>query len=59
MLTIIPTVCEGYVVSVHRMVRKIVLLTLAASRGVTDLLAKSFVRTKRRTRANDFCETEY
>ena len=37
-LNIIPTLYEGYIVSVHRMVRlwKIVLLTLAASRG-TDL----------------------
>ena len=46
-LNIIPTLYEGYIVSVHRMVMenrpvlstflKIVLLTLAASRGVTDL----------------------
>ena len=37
-LNAIPTLYEGYIVSVHRMVmEKIVLLTLAASRGVTDL----------------------
>ena len=39
-LNITPTLYEGYyIVSVHRMVIlwKIVLLTLAASRGVTDL----------------------
>ena len=35
-LNIIPTLYEGYIVSVHRMV-EVVLLTLAASRGVTDL----------------------
>ena len=41
-LNIIPALYEGYIVSVHRMVHniiwKIVLLTLAASRGgITDL----------------------
>ena len=36
-LTIIPTLYEGYIVSVHRWLWKIVLLTLAASRGVADL----------------------
>ena len=36
-LNIIPTLYEGFIVSVHRMVKEIVLLTLAASRGVTDL----------------------
>ena len=35
-LNIIPTLYAGYIVSVHRMVVEIVLLTLAASRGVTD-----------------------
>ena len=35
-LNIIPTLHEGYIVSVHRMVMEIVPLTLAASRGVTD-----------------------
>ena len=36
---LIPTLNEGYIliVSVHRMVTEIVLLTLAESRGVTDL----------------------
>ena len=37
-LNIIPTLYEVYiVVSVHRMVTEIVLLTLAAFRGATDL----------------------
>ena len=37
-LNIIPTLYEGYIVSVHRMVMENrVLLTLAAFRGVTDL----------------------
>ena len=39
-LNIVPTLYAGYIASVHRMVvenRQIVLLTLAASRGVTDL----------------------
>ena len=37
-LNIIPTLYEGYIVSVHILwLWKIVLLTLAASRGVTDL----------------------
>ena len=39
---------------------KIVLLTLAASRGVTDLYPISFIRIKHRTRANDIlCKTEH
>ena len=36
-LNTIPTLYESYIVSVHRMVMEIVLLTLAASRGVADL----------------------
>ena len=46
-----------YVVQCTEWSWKLVLLTLAASRGVTDLC---FTRIKHRTRANGFlCETEH
>ena len=54
-LDIIPTLYEGYTVQCTEWLWKFVLLTLAAFRGVTDLYL--FIRTKHRTRANEFCET--
>ena len=50
MIKVILTLYAGCKISVHRMVMEIVLLTLAASRGVTATL---FLRIVYRTRAND------
>ena len=57
---IIPTLYEGYIVSVHRMVmenRPVAPGSIQESHRPII----SFIRIKHRTRANDcfFCETEY
>ena len=56
-LTIIPTLYEGYIVSVHRMVMENRLVDLGSIQGSHRPI--SFIRIKYRTRANDFCETNH
>ena len=60
-LNIIPTLYEGYIVSVHRMVVENRPVDPGSIQGTHRPI--SFIRIKLRTRANDllifFCETEY
>ena len=56
-LNIIPTLYEGYIVSVHRMVVENHPVHPGSIQGSHRSIC--FIRIKHRTRANDFCETEY
>ena len=57
-LIIIPTLYEGYIVSVHRMVIENRPVDPGSIQGSHRPI--SFVRIKHRTRANDIlCKTEY
>ena len=62
-LNIIPTLYEGYIVSVHITVMENRPVDPGSIQG-SDRPTISFIRMKHRTRANDFClfvfcETEY
>ena len=58
-LNIIPTIYEGYIVSVHRMVLENRPVDPGSIQG-SHRPTISFIWIKNRTRANDFfCETEY
>ena len=52
MLNVIPTLYEGYIVSVHRMVMENRHVDPGSIQGSHRPI--SFIRTKHRTRANDF-----
>ena len=57
-LNIIPTLYEGYIVSVHRMVMENRPVDPGSIQGSHRLI--SFIRIKHRTRADDIlCKTEY
>ena len=57
-LDIIPTLYEGYIVSVHRMVMEKRPVDPGSIQGGHRPI--SFIRIKRRTRADDIlCKTEY
>ena len=57
-LNIIPTLCEGYIVSVHRMVMENRPVDPGSIQGSHRPI--SFIRIKHRIRANDIlCKTEY
>ena len=57
-LNIIPTLYEGFIVSVHRMVMENRPVDPGSIQGSHRPI--SFIRTKHRTRANDIlCKTEY
>ena len=58
MLNIVPTLYEGYIVSVHRMVMENRPVDPGSIQGSHRPI--SFIRIEHRTRANDIlCKTEY